>query len=374
MQRTICSFFLLATAFLAMGAANPPSADNGPEYHPGGIYLPPVDGASAMSASVSAQADYIEAMGGLIESAAAARSEKTKNTEAAKQEVRGALDWVSTYFDRRELSRAYSLKSNPVSLGNDRQRQEILNHRVSKLLTEVLRGDPTAELNWLLHQLAGMALPYQYLPGNKNKTSPGGDIDVPLTPAAIHQIILTDGGRRNGQLLTFPADTAKILETPWPRALQAAEFAPLRDDFEKARDQTLAARTKGKRDWDAERRLMAACDALGNKFNEAYPHEVRVRSCDQYLTYAAGKRFLQALAAGVLRAMTTDDQWVFNGSYRFEGDTALELVQHMCEHGLEFAPCHPGGEGVYRALFENLRGIYLRLGANDPNRDLDRQE
>lgn len=371
MQRIIFASLVLAAAFLVTVVADPPSADREPEYHPGGIYLPPVDGASAMSASVSAQADYIEAMGDLIESAAATRNE---DTVAAKQEIRGALNWVSTYFDRRELSRAYSLKTRPLYSGSERQRQETLNRRVTKLFTEVLRGDPTAELNWLLHQLAGMALPYQYLPGKKSQASPGGDIDVPLTPAAIHQVILTDGGRRNGQLLTFPADTAKILGTPWPRALQAAEFAPLREDFEKARDQALASRAKGKRDWEAEQRLMAACDALGKRFNEAYPREVRVRSCDQYLTYAAGKRFLQATAAGVLRAMTTDDQWVFDGSYRFEGDTALELVQHMCEHGLEFAPCNPGGEGVYRALFEDLRGIYLRLGANDPNRDLDRQE
>jgi len=341
------------------------------DQSPGGIYLPLQSGTSLMSANVSAQAEYITSMGDYVESALTARDE---NAPVGEHEVRDTLEWVSTYFQRRDLNRAFYLKANPNYLGNEQHRQELLKRRITQLFEKTLRGDQTAELNWLLHQLAGMTLPYQYLTGDKDKTLSDAGLDRQLSPEAIHQIVLTDGGYRDGRLLTFRADTAEVLETPWPRALRDDRFDQVRADFENARDQVLARRAQGKRDWETEKRLMTACDALCDKFNEIYPREVRVRSTDVYMTYAAGKRFLQALAAGVLRAITTEDQWVFDGRYRFDGHTLMELVQHMCQHGLEFAPCYPGGEGVYRVMFDDLRRIYLRLAADDPYRNLEQRD
>lgn len=360
-------FSRVLTAFVVVAV---PALAQGRDYEYGGVYLPPVGGTTAMSANVTGQASYIRSMGDFVESVAAARRE---NAAAVEHEIRNSLEWVSSYFDRRELNRAYYLKANPHYLDNEQHRQEILKRRVTQLFEEALRGDQTDEMNWLLHQLAGMTLPYQYLPGDQPAASPD-DVDVPLSTQAIHHVIFTDGGRQKGKLLTFPADTAQVLETPWPRALRDDRFAPLRKQFEDIRDDVLARRAKGERDWEVEKRLMAACDALGEEFNAAYPREVRVRSSADYVTYAAGKRFLQALASGVLRTITTEDPWAFDGSYRFEGETVIELVQHMCHHGLEFAPCRPGGEGVYRSLFLDLRKIYLRLGADDPYRELERQE
>ena len=333
---------------------------------PTGIYLPQRGGATALSAAIHAQADYVASMGDYLESASYARR---NNAVAAEQEMRNTLQWVSTYFERRELNRAYYLKNNPGYLANEEKRQEVLDLRITKLFQEVLKGDVTQEINWLLHELAGMTLPYQYLPVDQAK--PDSAIDSQLSKTDLHKILLTDGGREGGRMLTFPADTARVLETPWPRVLRAPEFEKECKQFEAARDKMLADRAAGKRNWESEKKVMQACDALSEKFESAYPRETRTDSYGTFANYRSGQRYLKSLAAEVMRAITTQDEWIFQGVYRFEGNSVADLVQHMCQNGLEFAPPQPGSEGAYRSLFENLRKIYLHLGADDPNRNLN---
>ncbi|MEA1952071.1 MAG: hypothetical protein U9N87_11845 [Planctomycetota bacterium] len=223
---------------------------------PGGIYVPRRGGATALSAAIHAQADYVSSVGDYLESASIARQ---ISAIAAEQEMRNALQWVSTYFERRELNRAYRLKYNPGYLANEEKRQETLNRRITKLFQDVLKGDVTRENNWLLHELAGMTLPYQYLPGDRAK--PDSTIDTPLGKADLHKILLTDGGREGGRMLTFAADTARVLETPWPRALRDPALDNERKQFEDSRDKMLADRAKGKRNWESEKRVMQTCDS-----------------------------------------------------------------------------------------------------------------
>ncbi len=334
-----------------------------------GIYLPSRGGATALSSAIHAQADYVASMGDYLESASIARR---NNALAAEQEMRNTLQWVSTYFERRELNRAYRLKNNPGYLANEEKRQQTLDRRISKLFQEVLRGDVTRENNWLLHELAGMTLPYQYLPGDRAK--PDSTIDSQLSKTDLHKILLTDGGREGGRMLTFPADTARVLETPWPRPLRAPEFERQRKGFEAARDKMLTDRANGRRNWESEKRVMEACDALSRKFESANPRQLRTESYESFATYRSGQRYLKSLAAEVMRAITTQDEWIFQGVYRFEGDSVVDLIQHMCRNGLEFAPPQPGSEGAYRSLFESLRKIYLHLGADDPHRNLNGQD
>lgn len=338
-------------------------------YPPAGIYLPTTSGATALSAAINAQANYVAGMGDYLESASIARR---NNALAAEQEMRNALQWVSTYFERRELNRAYRLKQNPGYLENEAKRQELLAERIDKLFQEVLRGDVTREINWLLHELSGMTLPYQYLPGEE--AAPDAAIDAQLGKTDLGKILLTDGGREGGRMLTFPADTARVLDSPWPRALQDPRLEEERKQFEAARDIMLADRTAGKRNWESEKRVMATCDALNEKFESINPREERIESYEKYAAYRSGERYLKTLAAEVMRAITTQDEWVFQGVYRFQGDSVMDLIQHMCQNGLEFAPPRPGSEGAYRTLFENLRRIYLHLGADDPQRNLDEQQ
>jgi hypothetical protein len=308
-------------------------------------------------------------MGEFLESASIARR---NDAIAAEQEMRNSLQWVTTYFERRELNRAYRQAENPGYLATEEKRQEVLNKRITKLFQDVLRGDVTKEMNWLLHELAGMTLPYQYLPEDLAK--PDSAFDTKLGKDDLHKIMLTDGGREGGRMLTFPADTARVLDTPWPRPLRDPEFEKERKGFEAARDKMLADRTKGQKNWKNDKKVMEACDALRCKFESIHPREKRIESYESFAKYRVGQRYLKSLASEVMRAITTQDELVFQGNYRFEGDNVFELVQHMCQNGLEFAPPQPGGEGAYRSLFESLRKIYLHLGADDPLRNLSDQD
>jgi len=330
----------------------------------GEIVLPARDGPAQVSAQITLQSSYLASLGDRVVPAAGAGG-------AAVDDSRGAAAWAATYFGRRELARAHGFQVRSIHVADETVQREMLDRRVRRFFQETFQGDLTAELNWLLHQLATMTLPYEYLTLDGDPRLPG-PLDAPLDAHDVHHIRLTDGGRDKGQLLVFRADSANVLETPWPRALRDARFATLCAEFERTRDEVLGARAKGQRDREAERRLMAACDRLTEQFSEAYPREVRVGSCATYVEYMTGKRFLQSTAASVLRVIMTEDEWVFDGTYRFEGDSVVALVRHMCRHGLEFAPAAPGGEGTYRSLFDKMRGIYLHLGADDPQRDLER--
>jgi len=63
----------------------------------------------------------------------------------------------------------------------------------------------------------------------------------------------------------------------------------------------------------------------------------------------------------VVRALETNDRWIFDGSYKFQGKSLVELLQHMSRNGLEFAPPEAGDEGTYNRLFLGLRNVYLNL-------------
>jgi hypothetical protein len=324
------------------------------------IWLPPTYGATPLSTIINAQANYIAGLGDYLESASVAR---VNNAVAAEQEMKNALRWVDTYFEMREKNRAWRLKENPPhSVHLDRQ-QQAMRDNIDKYFQESLKGDVTKQLNWLLRELSGPALAYQYLPGDK--TLAGSNLDEKLGPRDLHLLRLTDGGR--GSKLVFPADDATVLETRWPMALRIPEFRAVREHFEKTRDEVLKElRDTGKLNWESEQKLMAAVDEVAAAFNTAYPREVRTESGPAYVEYAAGKRFVQALAAGVYRALNTQDRWVLDGSYKFNGDSVVGLIHHMYQNGLEFAPPEPGGEGVYKKMFFALRGLYLGLSAENP--------
>lgn len=326
----------------------------------GHVLLPPVYGATVLSTQIHAQAAYIASVGDFLESAAIARRH---HAIAAEHEMRNALKWVETYFERRSLNRAYRLKEDPPYLDKEQYRHEKSERRIVEQPYLAVKGNLTDELNWLLVELSSTWLASQLLPGNQALAD--SDLNQKLAPEEIRHIRMTDGGRVAGQTLVFRADDADVLKTRWPRALAAPELEAARAAFEKVRDETArAARVQGQIAPEDQQRLMKAVDELCDAFNRHYPVERRTSSSADYLLYAAGKRFLQSLAGTVYRALDVNDARVFDGSYRFQGDTTVDLINHMFEHGLYFAPPEPGGEGPYQKLFYSLRHLYLRLGSS----------
>jgi hypothetical protein len=351
------NFEVVALLAIGMGSLWPISAQAQREPAPRArVFLPPQYGATALSTVIYAQASYIAASGDFLESAAIARRH---HAIAAEHELHNAKLWVQTYFERRELNRAYRLKENPPFLDKQEHREAQTERRITDNTQLVVEGSTTDELNWLLRELAGMSVIHELFADNDPLAE--FDAKLKLADGDARHIRLTDGVA-GGQQLVFRADAAEMLDVRWPRALRGPAFDEVRERFETARRRVIGQLQAGGRlSRENEEQLMTAIDRLAATFNAAWPQKERAIDSKTYLIYAAGKRSLQAMAASVYRLIETNDWRLFDGSYRFEGDSVVDLIRHLCRYGLEFAPPEPGDEGIYKKLFFAMRTLYLEL-------------
>ncbi len=353
----VIAFLALATGVpgaTTLAQSEPPRAGPSPVPRPWG--------ATPLSAIIHAQATALAAEGYFLETAAIARRH---HALAAKQEMENMLHWVDTYFEMRQRNRAWRLKENPNYLMRERKRQQVMRYQVEHFLDHSLKGDLAGRLNWLLTQLSGLLLSYKYQAGYG--TLVDLELDQKLTPRDIRHLRLTDGGRTGGERLIFRADDAKVLQTDWPLAFRTREFDDVRAYFELTRDRTIDKLAAGREwSWDDQQAMIDAVDRLTAVFNEVYDTDRRIEMQREHpgsysTVYKVGERFLQSVAAGVFRAVNTNDRGVFDGSYRFTGSSVLELVDYLCGHGFEFAPPEFGDEPTYRKVYGGMRELYLRL-------------
>ena len=314
--------------------------------------------ASIFAANIFAQADYLRAQGSFMVSAAVARK---IHAEAAEHEMRNAVLWVNTYFERRRLNREYRAAENPGFLEKHEKRHDQY-HRVLKHSSDLsLDGDVTDELNWMLRDLLANTSFAIFLTDSADSLLSSPD-NLQLTAAQKHHLRLSEGKNVGGKTLAFRADTAEVLETKWPMALRDERFDALRAEFEQARDAAMTdLRTKDGLSRANESRLMKAVDNLTIELNEAYPHKRQTQSPQTFLTYLTSKRYLQTLALSTFRLIETQNVSAFDESYRFRGSSVAELMQHMMTTGLQFAPPEPGDEPTYRVVFSSMRALYLAL-------------
>jgi len=324
----------------------------------GHVFLPPTRGATVMSTYIDSHARMLVALGDHHESIAIARRH---HAAAAEHEMRNAVQWVETYFKRKELNRAYRLKQNPPYLDQVEDRAQVQDRKIRNVPDLVLQGNVTEELNWLLNRLATDSLAYQLWFG-EDGGSVGEEIDQELSPNDIKHINLTEAVGSSGSGLTFRADTADVLDSQWPLALRRPEFADARGQFENARDDAIRElRAKGELSYASYQRLQNAVDELTAILNQVYSRE-NVRTSSDYLRFRKpAENFLKAQAVGVYRAMVSNNLEIFRGDYRFNGDTVIELIQHACRHGLQFAPSEMGDEPTYRKLLIAMRHIYMHF-------------
>lgn len=325
----------------------------------GRVILPPAVAGTPLSFQIHAQASYFAAYGDAVESMAVARK---INAEATALEIQQSIDAVDAYFKRRELNKAYRKhKLDPQA--QEQRHQKRLRRNVEELYQKTLKGNVTRSLNWLLQELVGPTLAYQYLPGGQTLTN--SKLDQKLLPNDLRLIRMTEGGGKI-KTLVFAADDGKVLQAHWPFALTAPEFKELRQQFEKTRDAVIyEAGYRGQISYENATKLRECVVALMVALEAAYPKEVRA-DVSKFVLYITSKRFLQSLWGRVHRATTTKDLSVLSGRLRFQGDGLVALIQHMYGSGLEFAPPEPGSEGVYRKLFHGMRNLYINIGFEKP--------
>jgi hypothetical protein len=248
-------------------------------------------------------------------------------------------------------------------LDAEKHRQAVLKRRVEEQYQDVLRGDVTKTLNWLLRELSGPVVAYRYLPADQSLAHSA--VDQKLTDRDLHLIRLTDGGSQASRLV-FAAADGKILQAAWPLGLRSPECAAARENYERTRDAVVKdLEEKRQPTSESQTQLMQDVNALFVALDNAYPKE-RLKNPSEFLTYSAAKRFLQSTLAASHRAISTTDPQVFGGGLRFRGDSTVGLIEHMYQSGLEFAPPVPGGEGVYKTLFQGLRTLYMRIASEQP--------
>ena len=327
----------------------------------GHILLPPTRGATVLSTYVDSQARYIAALGDHFESVAIARRH---HAEAYDRELDNALKFVHTYFQRRELNHAYRFKEKRSYLDSLGDREKMQMELVIKYPEEIQKGDLSKKLNWLLQRNAGFLLAYAAVSGTEYRTGETA-IGMQLDARDIQRIWLTEASVRYGQRIPFRAGDGKATQQPWPLVFLSPEFADARKAFEaaqdKARNELLGPQNQVS--WETFRELQQAVDQLADVLARKYPPAVRseMSGQDWAIFYDNGQRFLKAQAASVLRIAATQRPELFDGSMRFTGNSVFDLIEHMCRHGLEFAPAQSGDEGVYTRLLTALRYLYMEF-------------
>jgi hypothetical protein len=321
------------------------------------IRAPSSAAATAYSAGILAQSDYLRAQGDFLVSASTARQ---INAQAAEQEMRNSVQWVNTYFERRRLNREYRAAEKPGYL----EREDIRNRTYYRLIKQnvqtVLAADVTNELNWMLHDLLAYSSFQSFLESYADSLVNSTD-NIPLSDSEKHHVRLREGRNAGGKVLVFRADTAEMLETRWPLGLRAEAFDASRAQFEAARRRALTELKEHKKlDRANEAGLMKAVDQLSETLNAAYPRERQASSPQIFTDYLTAKRYLQSLALATYRLIESGSEVAFDDSYRFQGDTLADLLQHMMTKGLEFASPEPGDESTYRHLFGAVRALYLK--------------
>jgi hypothetical protein len=328
------------------------------------VLVPRATGTTPLAAAIRAEAAYVAAYGSMLESAATARK---INAEAVALEIQNSIEYVDAYFKCRELNRQWRAKEDPNYLEREKRRQAVVKRRVEEQYQDVLRGDVTKMLNWLLRELSAPVVAYQYLPGSQ--TLVHSALDQKLAGRDVGLIRLTDGGSAASRLV-FAAADGKPLQPHWPLGLRGPECDEARDNYQHTIDSVLPEiKEKGQASYEKQTQMMQDVNALFVALDDAYPKERRAEPTE-FTTYAIAKRFLQSLLASTHRAITTNDSHVLRGGARFQGDSVVGLVQHMYQNGLEFAPPEAGGEGVYKSLFQTLRTLYVNIGPDQAPADV----
>jgi hypothetical protein len=306
-----------------------------------------------MSTMVEAQARHLLASGAFMEDFAVARK---IHAEAYTMELNNSVNQVDAYFRRRELNRLWRRKENPSYMDHLKLAQDTREKEMREQFDTFCKGDLTNKLNWLLAKLSGPSIQVQYLGPSQSVPALARE----LSDRDKRQIWITDGGRKGSQLVCRLSD-GNVLATLWPVGLRSAECDEGRAEYEAVLRELSADKTH-QDDFRRKGKCVAALNNLLVALEKAYPHEDRKNDCSLFLEYGAAKNYLRTLMVQAARIAETTDSSVFDGTLRFDGKTVEDLIRHMSQHGVHFAPCRQGGEGAYESLLSDLRLAYIALG------------
>ncbi len=304
--------------------------------------------AAAFSIPIFEQAELLRAEARLI------------NAEAYSKEMDNEVKRVSTFFERRRLNREGRDAEHTDFLEHQEKYREQQSRIIRANLDDALGADLSDELNFMLREL--MRDGYSLFMSRHPDSLIGSPDNIPLSADDRHQIRVSEGKVAGGGSLVFRVDKAQVLETQWPMTLLEERFDVRRDAFEEARESALGDLKIVKEvTRDSRTRLMNAVDQLTAELTAYLRERRKSLSPRDLLEYVEAVGFLRSLDKSTYRLIKTQGTAAFDESYRFQGKNVGELLQHLVQKGLEFAPAEPGGEVVYRKVYDCMRTFYLQL-------------
>jgi hypothetical protein len=260
-----------------------------------------------------------------------------------QQAVQEAIKTRRAMIEEAEYERAHM--PDPEKIRQRALERELDRARVSPPLTEIWSG---RSLNALLRNAIA-----QQGQGSRGP-------NVPLSEDTLQSINPTAGDTRGNVGLL--KDKGKL---QWPQPLLGEVFKEPREDLSRHLRQAFNS-VQGNNSPDEStlsdlqvdlKRLQAALDA-----------NVSALSPDQY---NEARRYLRLLGDTITALKDRNVVNVINGAWALKGKNVAELVQHMRDKGLWFAPATPGDESAYTALYYALAAFDAGLPRSSSSESSD---
>lgn len=187
----------------------------------------------------------------------------------------------------------------------------------------------------------------------QSNSVPAGN--YPLNPDVIGKINVTTG-RDEGNLGVLRDGKMR-----WSLLLKRPEFEARRKRID---DLIAIALKQGARD-DIDPDVLQELFELVRAFQDELVARIRTLPTSQWSMdmYLSAKRDLEQLDKAARLLRKSDAVHYLTGKYAAKGKTIGELVEHMRDSGLQFAPATEGGESAYRVLYNALREYSAAAGA-----------
>ena len=326
----------------------------------GHVYLPRTHGATVLSTYIDAEARRIVAVGDFLESAAIARRIHVESDRVAME---NAVLWVETYFKRKQLNQQYRRAADPPYLDDQQRRDEVKQRLILKMPQEVTSGDLSDEINWLCDRLVSDPASYQFIYFDSGAVT--AEIDLELKPEDIRHVVLREAIGAQGGGRTFRANAPSVLKNDWPPIFEGPEFAAEKAEFQRVRAQAQAEIAKGELSFATWTDMKRATEHLESRFHQVFSRKALSTSAtsgtERIVIRQMGQKFIAAQAAGSLRALTANNLDDYGTSYKFDGNSVVQLLRHCARNSLEFASPEAGDEATYQRLFNHLRQMYLHF-------------
>jgi hypothetical protein len=178
---------------------------------------------------------------------------------------------------------------------------------------------------------------------------------LPLDEDGLKHINVTQGAGNIGLL----KNEGRL---DWPVALSGPEYREQRERVSSlAQAAVRQAEFNGRVDGGTITQLTNDLDSL--------QRQLRKNSGDlSFATYTEAKTFLSNLDAALSSLRQRDVGNHFTGKFALKAKTVPELVEHMTQQGLQFAPAVPGDEAAYTALHQALANYDVAARAQTASR------